>query len=276
MTNRKNRNSTLGALAGLTLSLVASDARAAVLFADFDLDGNGTEETSVWSTAFREPSGEATLRQAIHYGATDVTRAFTWSGLGFKGRIGKVEEGETVPPYQVVLQQTSRLAFAEKAGRFTWTDPATNATSDARAEYFAPTVGTAAVASASVVATIGFWDNPIDGLVNQLTFKSEVKDGVITHSLTNNESVELSVVWSAAGINGKIKPGETLTATVSAPAGGIERRTVAVFQVRSPGVGVTTFEAPVHHWNKAPRVPAPGPLALVGLGLVALGGRRRG
>lgn len=275
MTLRLTKMNALAALAGLAVALVTPQARGAVVSSDFDLDGTGNMETSVWSGAHREPGGRGRLEQAIHYGATDASRTFAWSGLGFKGRVGRVDVGETVPPFQIVTSQTTTLDWAEKAGRIAWTNTATNASVDGKARFFAPTITNAAVASGVVEASFGTWTNPIDGLVNDLTFKSEVKDGVITHTLSNRGSSELSITWSAAGITGKIKAGETLTATVNAPAGGIERRAIAVFQMSSPGVGVTSFEAPVHHWNKAPRVPAPGPLALAGLGAAALGARRR-
>lgn len=112
------------------------------------------------------------------------------------------------------------------------------------------------------------------GAVTTLAFHSKIENGVITYTVWNHGPAT-HVKWEAVGIDAVIPKNKSESVSIRSVRGAVERHSTASFMWDPLGIAATPVMMPVLHYAKPPRVPAPGAAALMGLGALALGARRR-
>lgn len=252
-------------LAGLALS--CGSARAD-LVTEFDLDGNGTKESSFVSS-YGMPLLMPTAKWSIKNGNKDKGYKVGVSGSGLSIEIDKAAAADK--PSLVTIEQVTTLESKEGKSTLTWKSGATiEARGDTHTLAIDNHKSTLALLRCRILSSSGLGD-----LAARLIFKSEIAGGVITHSIENKTDGKVTVDWTGTGLGGEIAAGATITSTRKAPNGATERKAAASFGLSGNGFAGGTSNATVNYFAPAGNVPAPGTLALAGLAGIVASRRRR-
>jgi hypothetical protein len=260
-------------LAG-TITLLAGGARAEIT-TRFDLNGDGVKESRYFNRVGDAIDGSMKVFYwDVLNGDRDRGYTFALDNLGFSGSIHKSPGADK---HSIVsVQQVSYLAAAERRGTLQWTPIGGGAAIDGKTRFYVPHVDNKVIESGEVYARAYGGTAREDAYPSiQLEFASAVASGTITHEVVNHSAVKLTFDWGATGMRGEIKPGETLRATRNAPTGAVERKSNAEYQISVEGLGLITINSPISILAPAPRVPAPGMLAVAGLAGIVATRRRR-
>ena len=257
----------LASLAGLALSV--GTARAD-LITGFDLDENGSKESSV--TSRKESIIFINLATwTIKNGHKDKAFGVVWGGNDFSGKIAKA--GAAGKPSLIRIEQSSQLSAKERKVDVTWESGGKKF--EGRANTHILSVDNEKRIAASVSCDVSSGDG-LGDLVTRLVFKSVIQDGVITHTVENKTDAKVTVDWAGTEVKGEIEVGKSLTATRKAPNGATERKSLASFDPTGAGLDGGIIKATVNYFSPAGNVPTPGTLTLAGFaGALATGRRRR-
>ncbi len=252
-------------LAGLALS--CGSARAD-LVTEFDLDGNGSKE-SAFTSSFGEHLFVTTAKWTIKNGNKNKGYRVGLSGSSLSVNLEKAAAADK--PSIISIEQATTLDAVQRKADITWKS---GATIEQRSDTYLLAVdnhkSTLALVRCRVLSTSGLGD-----LAAQLVFLSGIENRVITYSIENKTDGKVTVDWTETGLRGEIAAGATLTSTRRAPNGATERKTRATFNLSGNGFAGEISSATVNYFSPANGVPAPGPVALIGLGSLIAARRRR-
>jgi hypothetical protein len=264
--NMKATRIIIASLAGLALAV--GSARAD-LVTSFDLDENGSKESSLTSKV----DGVLFMNFAkwtVKNGHKDKDFVLTWGGLDLSGKIAKAAAADK--PSFVSIEQETFLNAKERKADVAWESGGKKI--EGRANTHVLSVDNEKRLGATITCEIKSGVS-IEGLATRILFKSVIKDGKIEHTVENKTDAKVTVDWVGTGIKGDIEAGKSLTANRPAPNGATERKSVSSFEAAGVGLGGGTFKIPVNHFAPAGNVPAPGTLALAGLAGIVAARRRR-
>lgn len=263
-----NARTIIVSLVGLALSYGAARAD---LVTEFDLDGNGTKESSFSSSGGALPFTTYNVYSfSIKNGDTNKSYNVSWSDRTIVAQIDAASNADK--PSIVHFSQISTLASNERFGDLKW--KAGDDTIEKKVKAHVLAVDNAKLTDRLIQFDVHSGSG-VGDLAARLVFTSKVKDGVIVHTVENKTDARLLVEWPGTGIQGKIDAGKTLTAERRAPNGATERKCTATFDPAGAGLGGGTIGVTVNFLAPVGGVPAPGPLALAGIGSLLAGRRRR-
>lgn len=194
----------IGLLAVLGFPALSS---AYAVQSDFDLNGNGTQESDARSTSTPLVCVPCDLEQRVSNGISNASFDFDWNwggGLQFKSHVGggKVRT-HTWQTYKSVVEENGTINWKENPDN---TVVPNDQTFPAPAHL--PVFSAILHAIGDLVG--GIFGSPD----NRLIFLSDITPSgsgfIIQNSVTNNWIDSLLVDWSEAGVSGSVAPGSTL------------------------------------------------------------------
>lgn len=230
--------------------LLCLSSGAYAVTASFDLDGNGTLESSAVSTATSAVPfvcTPCTVTYTVNDGIA-TAQTFDWTGAGFKGKVnGSASAVWSFTTFQGTIQDTGNISFmpAGVAGP---------------ADYDKP-VKSAIVAGVGDLISL-FSKSPVN-----IEFKSSFTQlgpnaFQYTDTVTNFLSSPISFEWSAADFAGTVLGNDQVSKTFFSSSPPLELFGPTIFDIAGD-----QYSGPAHAW--AP-VPEPASLVLLGSGLVGL------
>ena len=247
--------------------IVTASPPSSAVTASFDLNGNGTLESSADSTAAATLGfvcAPCTITHSIYNGISDATYGFNWTGPGFVGTVGPAKTVSTA-------YQTYDAAVTGN-GNVAWSNGVAGP-----ADYYYP-----------VKSAIIHYGGELISLLKRspanITFDSKVEQigeslFRYTNTVTNATSESAPFSWDAGGMNGTVGANSSMIRMYEAAQPAIEVYGAASFALSafiaesSGGTLVVgspqQFAMPAH--ALAP-VPEPERYALFLAGLAVLGG----
>lgn len=198
------------ALGRLSLAAVLSLFAVPVLAvqANFDLNANGTQESSAISTVAGIVCVPCTITHSIYNGIVDATYQFNWTGAGFSG---------TAPAASTVSSSYQTYnSVVSATGNVSWTPIGVTGNAD----YYFPVTSAVVYYAGELVSTL--FRSP-----ENITFAAKVEqidasEFRYTYTVTNYTAASAPFTWSAAGMSGTLAAHGTSVRTFVSPSPAVE------------------------------------------------------
>lgn len=263
-----NTRSIVASLAALALSCGSASAD---LTLEFDLDNNGTNESSITSARTDVPfTALKYYSWTIKNGNKNKGYDVSWAGPSLSAKIIAAPAADK--PATLMFTQVSNLVSNERLSDFSMKTPGLSY--EKRARSYVPAVDNKKHEDTYTMFNV-LSSDAVGEFITHLVFKSTVKDGTIVYTVENKTDAKVTVTWPGTGISGDIDAGKTMTESRKAANGATERTSVATFNPKGGSVGDGVIGFSVSYLAPAGGVPTPGTLALAACaGLVASRRRR--
>ena len=209
------------------------------LTANFDLNGNGVQESSAVSslTTTLGICAPCTVTHTVNNGI-NAAQNFNWTWPGFAGRVnGGAATSTTFTTYLSVVEAAGNIAF----------NPAAVA---GQADYYKPVVSAVAYYAGDLISTL--FRSPANIEFKSTLSQTGAASFDYNYEVTNYTGSSVTFDW-IDGLSGTLSPFGSMSLYVAGTAPGVENIGFAEFQMDGE-----QFMMPAHFWT-----PIPLPSALI-------------